>query len=219
MNSITQNDLKQALIHICDLIVLSEPMLTELDTIIGDGDHGYGMKDGFGELKKTLARTEFPDVFELLKASGLELVKTMGGASGVIFGTLLTGGLSSISNRDNFLAKDLMTFFDESAKTIARRGRTKPGDKTMLDALLEAVEAMRQTLKRSDKIEDVLLSAYQGALKGVEDTKSMTPKKGRSKNFREQAIGLPDPGAVSTSIFFKGLYEGISKDIESRTKK
>ena len=219
MNSITQKELKQALIHTCDLIVLSEPMLTELDTIIGDGDHGYGMKDGFGELKKTLVRADYPDVFELLKASGLELVKTMGGASGVIFGTLLTGGLSTITHKEFMQAKDIVTFFDESAKTIARRGRTKPGDKTMLDALLSAVEAMKLTVKQTDRIEDVLSDAYQGALQGVEDTKSMTPRIGRSKNFREQAIGLPDPGAVSTSIIFKGLYEGISKDIESRTKK
>ena len=88
MDFVTQKELKPALIHVCDLIVASEPLLTEIDTIIGDGDHGTGMKHGFTELRKVLLDREFADVYDLFRESGVELVKTMGGASGVIFGTM-----------------------------------------------------------------------------------------------------------------------------------
>jgi dihydroxyacetone kinase-like protein len=187
-------------------------MLTELDSIIGDGDHGYGMRDGFSELRNYLSDQEFDSIYELLRNSGLELVKTMGGASGVIFGTLFIGGLSMTSDKSELKAIDVVKFFDESAKSISRRGRTHAGDKTMLDALLPAVEAMYQTLAISDRVTDIFAAAYEGALAGVEETKTMVPRLGRSKNFRDKALGLPDPGAVSTSIIFKGLYEGISTE-------
>lgn len=214
MERLTTSVLKSALIHVCDLILESEPMLTELDSIIGDGDHGYGMRDGFSELRTMLTNQEFESIYELLRKSGLELVKTMGGASGVIFGTLFIGGLNMAANKSEFEASDVVKFFDESAKSISRRGRTHAGDKTMLDALLPAVEAMYETLAISNRVSDVFAAAYEGALAGVELTKTMVPRLGRSKNFRDKALGLPDPGAVSTSIIFKGLYEGIS--VENR---
>lgn len=211
MEFVTQTELKAALIHACDLIVESEPMLTEIDTIIGDGDHGTGMKAGFSELRKYLAGKDFSSPYELMRESGIELVKIMGGASGVIFGTLFIGGHDAIEGKEKISADDLIGFFNESAETISRRGRSKPGDKTMLDALVAAVEAMREARANTGDIRDILAAGHKGALKGVEDTKSMAPRLGRSKNFREQAIGYPDPGAVSVSIIFRGLYEGINK--------
>jgi len=211
MDFVTQKELKPALIHVCDLIVASEPLLTEIDTIIGDGDHGTGMKHGFTELRKVLLDREFADVYDLFRESGVELVKTMGGASGVIFGTMFIGGHDSVEGKEQVNADDLISFFEEGANTISRRGRSKPGDKTMLDALTEAVLSMKQARNRTGDISEILASAYEGALRGVENTKNMTPRLGRSKNFREKAIGYPDPGAVSVSIIFKGLYEGIQK--------
>lgn len=84
-----------------------------------------------------------------------------------------------------------------------------PGDKTMVDALLPAARAMEAELERSGDIPEILREAHRAALEGVESTKAMLPRLGRSKNFREKAIGHPDPGAVSVSILFKGLYEGV----------
>jgi len=213
MEFITQKELKSALIHACDLIVAAEPMLTELDTIIGDGDHGIGMKLGFSELRKVLLAREFASVYDLMRESGIELVKTMGGASGVIFGTFLIGGYEAVQGKDRVNADDLILFFEGSAETISRRGRSKAGDMTMLDALLAAVEAMKEARKTTSDVADIMAAAYEGAKQGVENTKDMTPKLGRAKNFREKALGCADPGAVSTSIIFKGLYEGITNKI------
>jgi len=212
MEFATHQQLKAALIHVCDLIVASEPLLTELDTIIGDGDHGIGMKLGFSELRKVLTEREFTNVYDLMRDSGVELVKTMGGASGVIFGTLFIGGHEAVEGKDRVNADDLILFFDAGAQTISRRGRSKAGDMTMLDALLPAIEAMKQARKNTDDVLLIMKAAYEGAGQGVEDTKDMMPKLGRAKNFREKALGYADPGAVSTSIIFKGLFEELSKN-------
>lgn len=209
MQTITTQTLQSALICASKQIIDAEPYLTEIDTIIGDGDHGTGMKYGFTALGKTLQESSYATPYDLLHDSGLCLVRNMGGASGVLFGTLLIGGLDFIKEKNELNGTELVTFFSHSVASVQKRGRTNLGDKTMVDALVPAVQAMQQELKISDKIEDILLAGYQGALEGVEKSKQMLPRAGRSKNFRERAVGYPDPGAVSVSIIFKGLCDGL----------
>ncbi len=209
MDTISLAALKAALIYTAQQIIDSEGRLTELDTIIGDGDHGIGMREGFSALKKLLSATEYPNAFELFKASGIELLRTMGGASGVIFGTLFTGGYGAVQGKTSLTADDLIAFFEQSAQAIMKRGRSAPGDKTMLDALVPAVQAMKQRRQTTASPKEILLAAAKGAEEGAKASEQMLPKTGRSKNFREQALGYPDPGAVSVSILFRSLYEGI----------
>ena len=213
MKEISTQNLQSALLYVCELIIESEPMLTELDSTIGDGDHGFGMRDGFTELQQVLKTQSFASLYELTIASGITLVKTMGGASGVIFGTLFIGGHDALVSPEgqHLLSMDVDTirrYFRLSAQSIARRGRTKPNDRTMLDALLYAVDAMDKA-DTADVVE-LLRCGWEGACLGAEATKQMRPQIGRAKNFRDKALGYPDPGAISTSIIFKGLYEGLS---------
>lgn len=213
MTEITTSTFAAALRHVCDLVIASEPELTELDTRVGDGDHGVGMKDGFTELKTVLDSRTFTTFHDLTRTTGMALVKSMGGASGVIFGTLFIGGHDALSAPDgHFLealdADGLRRYFRLSANAISQRGRTKPNDRTMLDALLYAVDAMEQS--PTGDIAELMKCAWEGACRGAEATSQMRPRLGRAKNFREQALGWPDPGAVSTSIIFRGLYEAIA---------
>ena len=201
MQALTVEQLQQALIQASQVIIANEPLLTQIDSIIGDGDHGTGMRDGFSVLQETLKSTRYPDIFALMRDAGIALVKTMGGASGVIFGTMFIAGHEGVRDRTQMDARELVEFFRAGAASIAKRGRTSPGDKTMLDALLPAVDAMEQAW---------LKAAYQGALDGVEATKTMLSRKGRSKNFREKTLGIPDPGAVSVSLIFKGIYDSVA---------
>lgn len=210
MEYLDLDDLQTALIAISARIVESESRLTELDTIIGDGDHGYGMRDGFSALSKLLRSNSYPDIFSLLKASGIQLLREMGGASGVIFGTMFTGGHEAVKGKTQLNADDLISYFDQGAKAIMRRGRSAAGDKTMLDALLASVEAMRKKRESTADVKEILRAAADGAKKGAEATKHMLPKTGRSKNFREQALGYPDPGAVSVSIIFEAFYDSVA---------
>ncbi|MEG2634866.1 MAG: DAK2 domain-containing protein, partial [Oscillospiraceae bacterium] len=128
MESINIEQLKNALICASDLIIESEPYLTQVDTIIGDGDHGIGMKTGFTALKALLKRTEFSDLFELFRSSGIELLRVMGGASGVIFGTMFIGGHETVRDKKSLNADELINFFEQGAASIMKRGRSCIGD-------------------------------------------------------------------------------------------
>ena len=214
MDNISAYQLHSALAEAASEIIEAEPLLTEIDTVIGDGDHGSGMKTGFSALKQMLENKSFDNPYDLLHQSGLCLIKTMGGASGVLFGTLFTGGLDTIAGLQNLNAGQLFQYISNGVAAIQRRGRAKPGDKTMVDALIAAVEEMEAQLAKSNRMKDLLQAAYEGAVKGAESTKSMVSRIGRSKNFREKTIGWPDPGAVSVSILFHGLYHGYSRLIE-----
>ncbi len=210
METLSEKQLQDALKLVCHRVVASEARLTEIDTIIGDGDHGMGMREGFTALLELLEAECYQTPFELLRASGIQLLKTMGGASGVIFGTMFTGGYEAVQGKETLSAADLAAFFAGGAAAIQKRGRSGPGDKTMLDALLPAVAAMEEKSRHTSDVKAVLEAAWQGAEAGVKASEQMLPRTGRSKNFREQALGYPDPGAVSVSIIFKGLFDGVS---------
>ena len=209
MERIAVKQLQAALICAARQIVEAEPLLTELDTLIGDGDHGTGMKSGFSALGQQLQAMEYTTLRELFHAAGLCLVRSMGGASGVLFGTLWIGGLEMLPDGASLSPCELVAFFGKSIEAIQRRGRASPGEKTMVDALLPAQGAMELAIEQSNSMAEVLQAGYRGALAGVEQTKAMLPRAGRAKNFREKALGHPDPGAVSVSIIFGGLAEGI----------
>lgn len=216
MEELTLSELNAALLTVCDRIIENEPMLTELDLLIGDGDHGTGMKQGFTKLRDLLVQTQFTTICEMLKASGIELIKSMGGASGVLFGSLFLSGHELIQNRETLDADTLIAFFHTAAMSISARGKAKPGDKTMLDALDSAVTAMQNAARQSKDMIVVLKAASIGAQEGMEATKGMLPRLGRAKNFRDDALGHPDPGAVSVSIIFEALYEGVQNFIEKK---
>ena len=99
-------------------------------------------------------------------------------------------------------------YFRRSAQAISQRGKAQRDDRTMLDALLWAADAMEAS--DTDDIAQLLKAGWDGACAGAEATKTMRPRLGRAKNFRDKALGYPDPGAVSTSIIFRGLYEAVS---------
>ena len=218
MKQLTVEQFAAALDHVCDLIIAAEPELTALDNIVGDGDHGFGMYDSFTELKAVLhSGIHFETLRDLTRTTGMALVKSMGGASGVIFGTMFIGGHEAVVAEDGTYldqldADGIRRFFRFSAEAISRRGRAKANDRTMLDALLHAADAMQQCA--SDDVVAVLKAGWDGACQGAEATKQMLPRLGRSKNFRTHVLGYPDPGAVSTSIIFRGLYEAVSRNAD-----
>lgn len=127
MQALTVEQLQQALIQASQVIIANEPLLTQIDSIIGDGDHGTGMRDGFSVLQETLKTTKYPDIFALMRDAGIALVKTMGGASGVIFGTMFIAGHEGVRDRTQMDARELVEFFRAGAASIAKRGRTSPG--------------------------------------------------------------------------------------------
>ena len=211
MNRADTAALKAAMLTAADAIISAEPELTRIDMVIGDGDHGIGMKTGFTALKRQLAGEDYPSPFALFHACGLCLVKSMGGSSGVLFGTLLIGGLEAIRGLDSLDGGDMCAFLCGGVDAVVRRGKARAGDKTMVDALLPAKARMQAALEQTRDIDRILQAAEAGALEGVERSRDMLPRLGRSKGFREAALGWPDPGAVSVSVLLGGLRRGLSE--------
>jgi dihydroxyacetone kinase-like protein len=211
MDKANATALKTAMIAAADAIVAAEPELTRVDMVIGDGDHGIGMKTGFTALRRELLANDYESPYALFHACGLCLVKSMGGSSGVLFGTLLIGGLEAIRGLDCLDGAAMCAYLCGGIDAVIRRGRAKAGDKTMVDALLPAKARMEGALAETNGVADILKAAEAGALEGVEASKAMLPRLGRSKNFRESAIGWPDPGAISVSVLFGGMARALAK--------
>ena len=209
MKELTVSMLQDIFKLVAATIIENEPYLTEIDNVIGDGDHGTGMKRGFTALEKMLESRGFTDVNELCGAVGMELLRSMGGASGVIFCTMFFGGLDCLPHGDSVGLPELAAYFVAGEAAIEKRGKAKPGQKTMLDALYPAVHALKAAAERELELGAAFCMAYEAALEGVEASKAMQSRVGRSKNFQEATIGWPDPGAVSTSLIFRAFSEGI----------
>lgn len=201
--------LKQMLIHTAYFFQEKESELTRIDIQIGDGDHGIGMQRGWSAVLNLLSENEYKNVKDLFYAAGLELIRSMGGASGVIFGTMFVGGVDKLGAGLTASASELAEYFLEGEKKIEQRGKAAPGDKTMLDALYPACQAMLRSSKENDNIISLFYHAAEGAKEGMEKSKILIPHLGRSRNFREKAIGIPDPGAVSVTFIFSAFYEAL----------
>ncbi|MDO5445087.1 MAG: dihydroxyacetone kinase subunit DhaL [Eubacteriales bacterium] len=203
---ITIEEMRQLLISASDQIIDGEPMLTKLDLQIGDGDHGIGMKAGFSALKTMLKETNFDDFYSFFRESGITLLRQMGGASGVIFCTMFIGGIDILKGKTELTASELAEFFSAGCSEIRRRGKAKPGQKTMVDALQPAADAMTEAAAAGDGICEVLRAGMDASEAGAEASAQMMPGIGRSRHFESAALNIPDPGAVSVSLIFKGIY-------------
>ena len=197
MKEINVSQMAVCLRHACAQIVSHESELTAIDTVIGDGDHGTGMKLGFSRLDAMLRQNSFCDMQTLLRSSGLELVKTMGGASGVIFGSLLIGGCAACAEKTVLDAQALTAVFTDAADSISRRGGAKRGDKTMLDAMAPAIRSLERSVEMHQGVAEALDAAAAAAAEGAEATIPLIAHKGRASYLGERSVGHKDPGAAS----------------------
>lgn len=208
LEELNAEDARNMLIYIADKVIGQKPYLTEIDSAIGDGDHGIGMAGGMQKAKNKLAKmTDCKNVYEIFEAAGQAMLMSMGGASGVIFGSLYLAGAKGKESRFSITAAELAAMEEQSLTAIQERGHAQPGDKTMVDALAPAVEAMKET--SSLGLLPMLLAAESAAKQGMENTKNYTAKFGRAKSLLERAIGHQDAGATSVYLIFQGMREFV----------
>lgn len=193
--------------YVSEGMIASEPRLTTLDQVIGDGDHGIGIKRGFTALNTLLAAPEFTatDIGDALLQSGTRLMTSMGGASGAIFGTLFRAGGKGLAGRAALDAASLAEWLAIGKQAIHQRGGAEPGDKTMVDALAAAAEQAKADVTLP--LPEALDHSAKAAMAGAEGTSSMVARFGRAKNLGERAIGHCDPGAVSMALILQFMAE------------
>lgn len=201
-------DARNMLIYIADKIIAKKPYLTEIDSAIGDGDHGIGMAGGMQKAKRKLLKMEDEkNVYAVFEAAGKAMLLSMGGASGVIFGSLYLAGAKGMEPKSALRAADLAAMERKSLAAIQERGKAEVGDKTMVDALVPAVEAMEA--EHGKGLLEMLKAAEAAAAQGVEDTKKYQAKFGRAKSLMERAVGYQDAGATSVWLILQGMREFV----------
>lgn len=202
------------LVEIADAIIAAEPILTDADRALGDGDHGIGMERGFTALKKLVEPSQFDTLHELYQTAGDALLSTMGGASGVVFGSLFLAGGRTLQHAEYFGSHELAHLLNQSLKDVMKRGGAKPGDKTMIDALAPAADAATASI--NSPLINSITTAAAAAEAGKHASCNMIATIGRAKTLGEKTLGLPDPGAISLSIILKTMANFIRQNSTSQ---
>lgn len=193
-----------------DVLEQEKAYLTDLDAPIGDSDHGVNMARGFTALRLKLGACPRDDIGALLKTAGMTLLSTVGGASGPLYGTFFLDSAKVAAGRASL---DLSAFVDCLAaglEGVKRRGKAEAGDKTMVDALLPAIEKARETLEKGEPLAASLSAIADAAKEGAAATIPLLARKGRASYLGERSVGHQDPGATSTFFLLRTLAEVAS---------
>jgi dihydroxyacetone kinase-like protein len=183
--------------------------LTELDSAIGDADHGSNMDRGFAAVVAVMDETEFDSVDELLKKAGMTLVSKVGGASGPLYGTFFLRFGTALAGKE-ITAASVGEALQAGVGGILARGKPELGDKTMFDSLHPALEALEATVGAGMSSADAFTTAWRAAVRGRDDTIPMVARKGRASYLGERSAGHQDPGATSSALLFEaatGAFE------------
>lgn len=206
MTSMNAAQAKEMLLYVANSIIAAKPLLTEVDGAIGDGDHGIGMETGMKKARDKLLALTTTDVFIPFQITGKTMLMSMGGASGVIFGSMFLAGAKGKTPKTEMDAASLAGLFHEGLLEIQARGKANVGDKTMVDALFPAVDALEAY--QTDGLLPALIAAEEAAKKGMENTKQFEARFGRSKT-QSSTIGFQDAGATSVWIIFRAMKEYV----------
>jgi dihydroxyacetone kinase-like protein len=179
--------------------------LTKLDGAIGDGDHGTNMDRGMKKALERLEATDGDDIGASLKAVGMALVSSVGGAAGPLYGTLFLQMGQATAGKSELDLAGFTEALDAGVQGVVKRGKAEPGDKTMLDALGPALEALREA--SGDDVAEGLSRAADAAREGMESTVPMVARKGRASYLGERSAGHQDPGATSSHLLLKTAAE------------
>ncbi len=199
----TNSEVIEILKQMADVMHQNKDYLTELDQPIGDSDHGINMDRGFKVVLEKLPTCEGKDVGTTLKAVGMALVTTVGGASGPLYGTAYMKAGAAAAGKEEVGGADFLAMLDAAIEGIQARGKATTGEKTMLDALVPAREAFAKEFSASGDFKAAIDKAVAAAEEGCEYTKTIIATKGRASYLGERGIGHQDPGATSSTLMLK----------------
>lgn len=182
-------------------------MLTELDREIGDADHGANMRRGFKAVLEKLPSVEDKDIGTILKTVGMTLLSKVGGAGGPLYSTIFMKAGMTIGAKMEMELSDWAQALEAGIMGVATLGKAQLNDKTMLDALYPALDALKQAIADGVPTGDALKRSAEAAHQGMLATVPLMARKGRASYLGERSIGHQDPGATSTTL----LLESVAK--------
>jgi dihydroxyacetone kinase-like protein len=204
------SDLRQMLAYVAESMAREEAYLTSLDSAIGDGDHGITMRLGFQAIReKVQGLPESAGLDAILREAGLAFMGATGGAIGVLLGKMLIAAGATLKGKQEIGATEFQALLAAMETALVAAGKAQPGDKTLLDAVHAANQAL--AAESAQDLRTALKVASEGARRGAESTAQMTARLGRSSRLGDRALGNPDPGATSFYIILRSITEFVER--------
>jgi dihydroxyacetone kinase-like protein len=207
--AITTGDLVRFLELLAARLASEKDELTDLDAAIGDADHGINMDRGFAAVVAKLPELRTGGPGALLKGVGMTLISTVGGAAGPLYGTFFLRAASVIGNEAEVDPEHFSGAMRAGVNGVAERGKATAGDKTMLDAMLPAVDAIDRGVANV-RWRDGLIHAAHAAAAGRDRVTPLVARKGRASYLGERSAGHQDPGATSATYLFEALRDALA---------
>jgi len=193
-------------------IAENKDYLTELDSAIGDADHGTNMNRGMQSVLPKLGSLEGADLGQLFKTTAMTLISTVGGASGPLYGTLFLQLGTSIAGQTELSAEGWSQALEAAVQAVRARGKAELGDKTMIDALQPAADALRAAAQDGTSLDAALAACEAAAEQGMVATIPLVARKGRASYLGERSAGHQDPGATSSWLLVRAARQAFTTD-------
>lgn len=201
------DDLKEMVQRARTSIERNEGLLGRLDGAIGDGDHGTSMRKAMTLVSEAVAGAHPVTGSDLFEGAAMAFLKVDGGATGPLFGSFFLGLADGANELTTFGATEVADLLEGGLKRLETRTKAQVGDKTLMDALIPAVEKVRNAASSGSGVADALDRAASAAEEGAESTSALRARFGRSKHQGERAIGHRDPGAVSMALIIRAFAD------------
>ena len=198
----------ECLTKIGETITENKDFLTDLDREIGDADHGINMTRGFHAVADKVP-SDLEDIGAALKKAGMTLLSTVGGASGPLYGTAYMEAGKVMAGKTEMTAEDFKASLEAAIAGIQKRGKAVKGEKTMLDALIPALDAYTAAIEGGADMAAGLEEACKAANEGIEFTKTIIATKGRASYLGERSLGHQDPGATSATLTLETIRDFV----------
>lgn len=192
------------------LLEQNKAYLTELDSAIGDADHGTNIARGFQAVVTKLPTVADKDIGGILKMVAMTLMSTVGGASGLLYGNFFMKTAALTNGKQELSPIELLQLLEEGSAGIVQRGRAELGDKTMIDAWMPSVQALKLALNEGQTMPAAMQACVTAAEQGMQATIPMQARKGRASYLGERSIGHQDPGATSTVLLLRALCSALT---------
>ncbi len=207
MAVITKESLKKTLGSIVEVLNREKNYLIELDAAMGDGDLGLTMYSGFQAVYEEIDRLEETDMGKIFMKLGMKMNATVPSTMGTLIATCLMKGAAPVKGKETLQLSDLVVMGQAAVQGVMERGKSTVGDKTMLDALFPAVEALAAAVIQGQPPAEAGAAVYRAAVAGVEQTKTLQSVHGRAAYYSEKSVGRQDPGATAVMLIIKGIVQ------------
>ena len=209
MNQIEYQQLCQMLNGAIQIVCLNCKDLSLLDAETGDGDHGVTMKRAMEKMGEVITKSQTSQISQLLGDISWALMDIDGGAVGPLYGSMFLGMSDATVDKSALDCDEFAMMFEGGLSSIQEQTKARVGDKTLMDALIPSVAALRSSAEKGNDILSMLDAAAKAAQEGAEATKNFPARFGRAKYQGDRTLGKPDPGSVSMALVFKGFINGL----------